>query len=34
MTVNREDLAAVYGYARHFDVDSDPAMKRVSEALA
>lgn len=31
--VSRDDLRAVYDYARHFDVDGDPAMTRVRSAL-
>ena len=31
--VNRDDLAEVHGYARHFDVDSDPSMVKVAAAL-
>lgn len=33
VTVARADLETVYGYARNFDADSDPAMQRVREAL-
>jgi hypothetical protein len=32
--VNRDDLAEVHGYARHFDVDSDSSMMRVAALLA
>ena len=34
VTVNRDDLAEVHGYARQFDVGSDPSMKRVAALLA
>lgn len=33
VAIGREDLERVYDYARHFDVDSDPAMVRVAEVL-
>ena len=33
IVVNRPDLQTVYEYARQFDVDDDPAMVRVREAL-
>jgi hypothetical protein len=33
LTISRADLYAVYEYARHFDVDDDPAMIRVRAAL-
>jgi hypothetical protein len=33
VTVRADDLAAVYEYARQFDVDSDPAMQRVARLL-
>ncbi len=33
VTVSCADLRIVLGYARHFDVDDDPAMIRVSQAL-
>jgi hypothetical protein len=33
VTVHRDDLECVYGYARHFDADDDPAMTRVRSAL-
>jgi hypothetical protein len=33
VTVSRDDLAAVYGYARHFDVGSDTSMLRIRFAL-
>jgi hypothetical protein len=32
VTVSRADLLTVLGYARHFDVDDDPAMIRVTAA--
>jgi hypothetical protein len=34
VTVRRDDLADVYGHAWYRDVDDDPAMKRIREALA
>jgi hypothetical protein len=33
VTVSRDDLRLVLDYARHFDVDDDPAVIRVSQAL-
>ena len=33
VTVRRDDLECVYGDARHFDADDDPAMTRVRSAL-
>ena len=33
VAVSRADLARVHEYARHFDVDDDPAMVRVAEVL-
>lgn len=32
VTVRLDDLLTVLDYARHFDVDSDPAMQRVTAA--
>jgi len=32
VVVRREDLACVFNYARHFDVDDDGAMLRVAAA--
>ena len=33
VAVSREDLERGYDYARHFDVDEDPAMVRVAAVL-
>jgi hypothetical protein len=33
VTIALADLEIVYGYARHFDCDDDPAMMRVAQAI-
>jgi hypothetical protein len=34
VTVRLDDLVAVYGYAKHFDVDDDPAVARIARVVA
>jgi hypothetical protein len=34
VSIDRDDLAAIYSYARQFDVDDDPVMLRVKALLA